>query len=102
MRKLMIMAAALAAGAVGMNDTAAQQVQQQGQEQSAEEGMKVTGMVTEANETTSEITVGDKTFVMPDEAGGASMFPQVGSEITLFYEEQDGKNVITRIGQAQE
>jgi hypothetical protein len=29
------------------------------------------------------------------------MWPQVGSEVTVFYEEQDGKNVITRIGQAQ-
>ena len=100
MRKLMLIAAALAAGAVGLNETTAQQTQQQGQ--AAEEDMKVTGMVTEADKSTNEITIGDKTFVMPDEAGGASMFPQVGSEITLFYEEQDGKNVITRIGQAQE
>ena len=98
MRKLMLIAAALAAGAVGLNDAAAQQTQQQG----SEEEMKVTGMVTEADDQTNEITIGDKTFVMPDEAGGASMFPQVGAEVTLFYEEQDGKNVITRIGQAQE
>jgi hypothetical protein len=33
--------------------------------------------------------------------GGASLFPQVGAEVTVFYEEQGGKNVITRIGQAQ-
>lgn len=97
MRKLMLVAVALAAGAVGLNETVAQQTQQQ-----ATEDMKVTGMVTEADKTTNEFTIGDKTFVMPDEAGGASMFPQVGAEVTVFYEEQDGKNVITRIGQAQE
>jgi hypothetical protein len=30
------------------------------------------------------------------------MFPKVGSEVTVFYEEQDGKNVVTRIGNAQQ
>ena len=97
MRKLMLTAAALAAGAIGLNQAAAQQTQEQ-----ATEDMKATGMVTEADKTTNEITIGDKTFVMPDEAGGASLWPQVGAEVTVFYEEQDGKNVITRIGQAQE
>ena len=97
MRKLMLTAAALAAGAIGLNHAAAQQTQEQ-----ATEDMKATGMVTEADKTTNEITIGDKTFVMPDEAGGASLWPQVGAEVTVFYEEQDGKNVITRIGQAQE
>jgi len=43
---------------------------------------------------------GDKTFVMSDQAGTA-MFPQVGAEVTVFHEQQDGKNVITRIGLAQ-
>ena len=94
MRKLMLIAAALAAGAIGLNGAAAQQTQQQG---SAEE-MKVTGMVTEADQQTKEITINDKTFVMPEEGGGAALFPQVGAEVTVFYEEQDGKNVITRIG----
>ena len=97
MRQLMFTAAALAAGAIGLNQAAAQQTQEQ-----ATEDMKATGMVTEADKTTNEITIGDKTFVMPDEAGGASLWPQVGAEVTVFYEEQDGKNVITRIGQAQE
>jgi hypothetical protein len=96
MRKLMLVAAALAAGAVGLNGTAAQQVQQQGTDE-----MKFTGMVTEADQQTKEITIGDRTFVMPEEGGGASLFPQVGSEVTVFYEQQKGKNVITRIGQAQ-
>jgi hypothetical protein len=35
------------------------------------------------------------------EQAGTAMFPQVGAEVTVFYEEQAGKNVITRIGQAQ-
>jgi hypothetical protein len=60
--------------------------------------MTVTGMVTEADQETKEIT-----FVVPEEGGGASLFPQVGAEVTVFYEEQGGgKNVITRIGQAQQ
>ena len=102
MRKLMLSAAALAAGAVGLNGVAAQQTQQQGSQQGSAEEMKVTGMVTEADQQTKEITIGDKTFIMPEEGGGAAMFPQVGAEVTVFYEEQDGKNVITRIGQAQQ
>ena len=97
MRKLMLIAMALVAGAAGLNESAAQQDQQP----SATEEMKATGMVTEADTTTNEITIGDKTFVVPDQAGTA-LFPQVGAEITVFYEEQDGKNVVTRIGQAQQ
>jgi Cu/Ag efflux protein CusF len=96
MRKLMLIAAALAAGAVGLNGTAAQQAQNRG----SMDEMKVTGMVTEADQETKEITIDDKTFVMSDQAGTA-MFPQVGAEVTVFYEEQDGKNVVTRIGQAE-
>ena len=92
MRKLTLIAAAVVAGAVGLNEVAAQQ---------AAEEMKVTGTVTEADQQTKEITIDDKTFVMSDQAGTA-MFPQVGAEVTVFYEEQDGKNVVTRIGQAQQ
>ena len=102
MRKLMLIGAALAVGAFGLNQTVAQQVQQQGEEQAAEEDMKVTGMVTEADQQTKEITIEDEKFVMPDAAGGASVFPQVGAEVTVFYREEDGQKVITRIGQAQE
>jgi hypothetical protein len=106
MRKLMLIGAALAVGAFGLNQTVAQQVQQQGDEQAAEqaaeEGMKVTGLVTEADQQTKEITIEDETFVMPDAAGGASVFPQVGAEVTVFYREEDGQKVITRIGQAEE
>ena len=90
MRKIMLVAAALAAGAVGMIA-----------EQAAAEEMKVTGLVTEADEQTMQITVGDKTFDMSDQAG-TFMFPQVGGKVTVFYEERDGKNVVTRIGQAQQ
>ena len=57
-------------------------------------------MVTEADQTSKEIMIGDQTFVMRDQAGTA-MFPQVGAEVTVFYEERDGDNVVTRIGQAQ-
>jgi hypothetical protein len=64
--------------------------------------MKVTGLVTEADEQTKEIPIENETYVMPDEAGGASLFPQVGAEVTLFYREEDGQKVITRIGQAQQ
>jgi Cu/Ag efflux protein CusF len=87
MRKIMLVAAALAAGgAVGIA--------------SAGE-MKVTGKVTEADQQAKQITVGDKTFDMSDQAGTA-MFPKVGAEVTVFYEERDGKNVVTRIGNAQQ
>jgi Cu/Ag efflux protein CusF len=105
MRKMLI-AAALATGAVGVSQTAAAQDVNPNkaateEHQAATDEMKATGMVTKADEQTKEITIGDKKFVMPDESAGASMFPQVGAEVTVFYEEQDGKNVITRIGQAQ-
>jgi hypothetical protein len=55
MRKIMLMAAALMVGALGLHQATAQQSQQQG----SAEGMKVTGMVTEADKTTNEITIGD-------------------------------------------
>lgn len=102
MRKLMLIGAALAVGAFGLNETLAQQVQQQGDQQGAEEDMKVTGMVTEADQQTKEITIEDQKFVMPEEGGGASLFPQVGAEVTVFYREEDGQKVITRIGQAEQ
>ena len=63
--------------------------------------MKITGMVTQANQETKEITIEDEKFVMPEEGGGASLFPQVGAEVTVFYRRETAK-VITRIGQAEE
>jgi Cu/Ag efflux protein CusF len=92
MRKIMLVAVALAASTVGMTQIA---------EQAWAEEMKVTGKVTEADQEAKKITVGDKTFDLSDQAG-TSMFPQVGAEVTVFYEEQDGKNVVTRIGNAQQ
>ena len=85
---MMLVAAALAAGAVGMNQIA---------EPAAAGEMKVT----EADQQAKQITVGDKTFDMSDQAGTA-MFLKVGAEVTVLYEEQNGKNVVTRIGQAQQ
>jgi hypothetical protein len=105
MRISMLMAAALAAGALALNGAAAQQTQQEQQAQPAgqgEEGMKVTGMVTEVDQDTNEITVDGKTFIMSDTGGGAAMMPQVGAEVTLFYREEGGQNLITRIGQAEQ
>ena len=57
---------------------------------------KVTGMVTEVDQDTNEITIDDQTFVMPEESGGASLMPQVGAEV------KDGETTITRIGQAEQ
>jgi hypothetical protein len=102
MRKLMLTVAALAAGALSLNGAIAQQTQTEQQAQQGQEDMKVTGMVTEVDTDTNEITVDDKTFIMSDSAGGASMMPQVGAEITLFYRDEGDKKLITRIGQAQE
>ena len=105
MRISMLMAAALAAGALTLNGAAAQQTQQDQQAQQTEEGadgMKVTGMVTDVDKDANEITIDGKTFIMSDTGGGAAMMPQVGAEITLFYREEGGQNLITRIGQAQQ
>jgi hypothetical protein len=95
MRKIMLIAAALVAGAVGVSQTAAAQ---DVKPKAAAEEMKVTGMVTKADEQTGQITIGDKTLVME---GGEGEFPQIGGNVTAFYENRNGKNVITRIGQAQ-
>src|SRR5688500_3791096 len=105
MRISMLMAAALAAGALTLDGAAAQQTQQDQQAQQTEEGadgMKVTGIVTDVDTDTNEITIDGKTFIMSDTGGGAAMMPQVGAEITLFYREEGGQNLITRIGQAQQ
>ena len=85
MRQIMLVAAALALGAVGMASP---------RDEGHRKGHR-------GRQEAKQITVGDKTFDMSDQAGTA-MFPQVGAEVTVFYEEQDGKNVVTRIGQAQQ
>ena len=101
MRIPMLMAAALAAGALAIHGAAAQQTQDQ-QAQEGPDGIKVTGMVTDVDKDANEITIDGKTFIMSDSGGGAAMMPQVGAEITLFYREEGGQNMITRIGQAQQ
>jgi hypothetical protein len=93
MRKFMLIAAALVAGAGGVSQTvAAQDVKPT----AVVEEMKVTGVVTKADQHKREITIGDKSFVLTNEA-----FPQVGAKVTAFYENRNGQNVVTRIGQAQ-
>jgi hypothetical protein len=89
-----ILAALLALGALSLQEAAAQQTKQQ-----ATEDMKVTGMVTEADQQTREITIEDQTYVMPPQE---ALFPQVGAEITLFYREEGGQKLVTRIGQKQD
>ena len=54
-------------------------------------------MVTAADPQTQKIRIEDQSFVMK-EGGGAALFPQVGSEVTLSYKEDGGQKVITRIG----
>jgi hypothetical protein len=114
MRKVMLLTTAIAAGSLTMSYAAAQDVQhppaQKGgtdsqqvqQESSGEEGTKVTGLVTSADPQTQEIKIEDQTYVMPKEGGGAALFPQVGAEVTLFYREEGGQKLITRIGQKQQ
>jgi hypothetical protein len=73
MHKVMLVAAALVAGAAGVSQTAAaQDVNPKAateQQQAASDEMKATGMVTKADEQTRQITIGDKTFLMPEESG---------------------------------
>jgi hypothetical protein len=114
MHKAMLLATAVAAGALALPYAAAQDVahppaekegtdsQQVQQKGSGEEGTQVTGMVTAVDPQTQKITIEDQTFVMPKEGGGAALFPQVGSEVTLSYKEEGGQKVITRIGQKQQ
>jgi hypothetical protein len=101
MHKAMFVAAAVVAGAVGVSQIAvAQDVNPKKaateEKQAATEEMKVTGDVTKADLQKGEIRIGDQSFVLANEA-----FPQLGAKVTAFYENRDGKNVITRIGQAQ-
>jgi hypothetical protein len=97
MRRLLFILVALAARALSLNQAVAQQDQQQ----TSNGEKEVTGIVTEADEETREITVNDQTFVMP-EGGGAALFPQAGDEITLFYRQEGNQKVITRIGQKKQ
>ncbi len=102
MRKLLIMSAALAAGALSLPAMAAQQSEQTStsQQSAANQGNEVTGTVTEVSKDKQQITVNGQKFRM-EMGGGAAMMPNVGDRITLYYQERDGQKTVTRIGQAQ-
>jgi peptidoglycan hydrolase-like protein with peptidoglycan-binding domain len=65
-------------------------------------GMEVTGIVTSADDQTREIVIDGETFVMPEQGGGAALMPNEGDEVTLFYREEGGQKLITRIGQKRQ
>ncbi len=105
MKRLVLTAALLAAGLVppagaqqqGQQDPAAQQ-QKQGQQATTASGTEVTGVVTSVDEQAHEIVIDGQTYVMPEQSGTA-LLPAEGDEVTLFYREEGGRRVITRIGQ---
>lgn len=100
MRKLPIVTAALVAGALSLHGPSALAIgPDKGGQEVAGEGTKVTGTVMEVDQDKGEIKINDQTFVMPP--SNDAMMPQVGSKITITYEERDGKNTITKIGQAE-
>ncbi len=109
MKRLLVMAALLAAGLVppagaqqqGQQDPTAQQQQQQGQQATAASGTEVTGLVTAVDEQAHELVIDGQTYVMPEQSGTA-MLPAEGDEVTLFYREEGGRRVITRIGQPRQ
>ena len=96
MRRLMIGTAALLASAFSLQTALADDAKTE----ASENEMSVTGMVSEVDETAQEIVVDGKTFILADQAGTA-MMPSAGDKVTLFYEEQGDKNMVTRIGQPQ-
>jgi hypothetical protein len=66
----------------------------------AAEGKSVTGTVSRADAESGQIVINDQTFIMPKQ-GGTAMMPEPGDSVTLYYEEQGGQMVVTRIGQPQ-
>jgi hypothetical protein len=92
-------------GEHGQTQTSAPEVVQGQQGQpgaTTSSGTEVTGVVTSADEQTHEIVIDGQTYLMPEEGGGAALMPAEGDEVTLFYEEQGGRKVITRIGQPRQ
>jgi hypothetical protein len=65
------------------------------------EAHKVTGTVEKIDDHTGRFVIDGQTFVML-QSGPLALEPQVGHKVTLFYEERNGQNVVTRIGQAQQ
>jgi hypothetical protein len=102
MRKLLILSAALAAGALSLPAVAAQQPEQTStsQQTAANEGQKVTGTVTNVDQNKQEITIDGQKYQLLLGAG-AGLEPQVGAKVTAYYEERNGQKTITRIGQAE-
>jgi lipopolysaccharide export system protein LptA len=66
----------------------------------ASQANKVTGTVQQVDEQTGRIVIDGQTFVM-QQSGPLALTPEVGHKVTLFYEERNGRKVITRIGQSQ-
>jgi hypothetical protein len=64
-------------------------------------GTEVTGVVTAVDEQAHELVIDGQTYVMPEQSGTA-MLPAEGDEVTLFYREEGGQKVITRIGQPRQ
>jgi hypothetical protein len=101
MRKLLLVAAALAAGVLSLNGAVlAIGPEKGGQQTAGNEGTKVTGTVMKVDSNTGEITIDDQTYQMLMGAG-AGLEPEVGAKVTAYYQERDGKKTITRIGQAE-
>jgi len=97
MRKLLMMSAALAAGMLSLSG-ATSRAAQPTRQTAAKDSMKVTGMVTEANQDKQQIVVDGQTFRMAM-AGGAAVWPQVGDSVILHYQERNGHKTVTSIGQ---
>ena len=75
--------------------------EQGGQQQTAAaEGTKVTGTVMKVDQNKGEITIDDQTYQLLLGAG-AGLEPQVGTKVTAYYKEKDGKKTITSSGQAE-
>jgi Cu/Ag efflux protein CusF len=96
MGRLRVLAIGLALGACAMGGGG-----EQADQQAMTSGEEVTGTVTGVDDQTHEITVGDETYAMSQQAG-TSMMPQVGDQVTLFYREEGDEKVVTRIGQKQQ
>jgi peptidoglycan hydrolase-like protein with peptidoglycan-binding domain len=64
-------------------------------------GTEVTGLVTAVDEQAYEIVIDGQTYVMPEQSGTA-MLPAEGDRVTLFYREEGGRRMITRIGQPRQ
>jgi hypothetical protein len=61
-------------------------------------GREVTGTVERFDEDKGWLIVDGETFVL-EKSGPLTLSPTVGERITLFYEERDGRKVVTQIGQ---